>query len=373
MTPKENLLAAFAHRDVQWAPWLPLLSGVNTPSFVPEDIKHSGDAIAVGRYLQDELGCDILVQAPATVSHQEGVETSQVTEGDSTVYETRIGGRTLRKVATQFPYGDQVTNHIAKYPVETPDDVETLRRLVTARHWEADTTVFEAQTAQMGDSGVVAATGPGTPLMDLVVHEMSLEKVVLALMDMPQIMDNLLEAMHANNIERYRALAQTSCEVIRCTTDESALLISPAMFEKYCMPCLRDYAAICHDAGKRLMVHSCGHIRDFLDMYKQAGIDALHYVTAPPIGNTPVEVAREAWGEEITTMAALDPIRLETAPADEIEREAREKLRQAGSTRSFILMSSSKPAVPEANLRAVAAVMTEQPSHPKNTPSLRAQ
>jgi uroporphyrinogen-III decarboxylase len=141
--------------------------------------------------------------------------------------------------------------------------------------------------------------------------------------------------------------------------DFSTYLISPAMFRTYVLPCLKEYNEIYHRAGQVHTVHSCGHIRHFLPMCLEVGYDAHDYVTQPPTGDTTLAEARAAWGDRITIMAAVDPVMIERDPAPEVAARVSQMLAEMGTTRSFVLMTSSKPTVPEENLRAIAAVMAE--------------
>jgi uroporphyrinogen-III decarboxylase len=131
------------------------------------------------------------------------------------------------------------------------------------------------------------------------------------------------------------------------------------MFRTYVLPCLKAYNEIYHRAGKVHMVHSCGHIRHLLPMCLEAGYDAHNYVTQPPTGDTTLAHARAEWGDQITIMAAVDPVQIERDAPHEIAAQVSSMLDKAATDRAFVLMTSSKPTVPEENLRAVAAVMTE--------------
>jgi hypothetical protein len=94
-------------------------------------------------------------------------------------------------------------------------------------------------------------------------------------------------------------------------------------------------------------------------MCLEVGYDAHNYVTQPPTGDTTLVEARARWGDQITIMAAVDPVMIERESPQAIAAHVSRMLADARTARAFVLMTSSKPTVPEENLFAVAAVMAE--------------
>ena len=58
----------------------------------------------------------------------------------------------------------------------------------------------------------------------------------------------------------------------------------------------------------------CGHVRDLLQDFKQTGMDGIHALTPPPVGNTPWDEALDALGEDLVIIGILDPATLCMAP-----------------------------------------------------------
>jgi hypothetical protein len=57
---------------------------------------------------------------------------------------------------------------------------------------------------------------------------------------------------------------------------QSALLISPALWRQYFKPMYRDFAQIAHSTGKKIFMHSDGHILSIYPDLIEIGIDALN-------------------------------------------------------------------------------------------------
>jgi uroporphyrinogen-III decarboxylase len=360
MTPKENLLAALAHREPAWIPWLPNIGGANTPVFVPEAIKRKHDDVELAFFMREELGCDVFLCSWSGAKQENpSVKTETRRENDLLITEQEIAGRRLRKVVRKIFNGEHESSVITEYPVKDPRDMETLEWLVEDSRTAGMDEAFTTMQCRVGEVGLVAPLVPATPIMRLIVSEMGLENFVFAWTDHRDKVERLLQKLHAQNMDYCRTVASSNCEAILSINDFSTRLLSPGLFEQYAVPALRDYTTICHATGKLYIDHACGHICEFLESYRHTGIDALHFLTPPPTGNTPFKVAREIWGEQITIMGAIDPVLLMQDSAQEVERLAHQMFDDVGSSRSFVFMSPSKPDIPEENIRILAKVAKE--------------
>jgi hypothetical protein len=357
ISPRQNLLASFERKNTAWIPWIPYIGGVNTPVFVPQEIKQRQDFVEIGCFLQDYLGCDILIDANALQTHHKrGIYRSH-RQGNLLVEEYEIDGYVLTRTHRYFWYGDQATSAIEKYPVNAVEDLKVFDAWLADQSVSVDWQKYLEKSTRLGERGLVYTNGPRTPIMALLIDHMGLENFITLLSDFPAPLEALMERMHANNLESYRSLAECGVKVVGTFDDFDTSLISPAMFSKYVLPCLKEYTAILHQADKLHMVHSCGHVRHFLKGCLDIGYDAHNYLTAPPTGNTPLCDARAAWGERINIMASVDPVLMETGTPEQVQARTHQMLDELGSRRAMMIMTSSKPTVPEANLRAVAQVI----------------
>ena len=368
MTPRENLLASFSHRQPEWTPWVTLVLGVNTPSFAPAHVQSGADPVGLGLYLQENFGCDIIAPAPAVHAAHPLAAVSTARDGELTTTVTEIGNRRLVKATRTVPYGSRTSSYTERYPVQTGDDVETLRLLFADTVVALDTAELDGRTRRLGEAGLIHVNGPRTPIMQLIIEQMGAENLILALADAPRQMEELMAVMHTANLKQYRAIARTDCPVIGCYDDTSTSLVSPAMFRRYVLPPMRDHAEICHAAGKRFMMHSCGHVRGFLGMYREAGVDVHHYLSQPPVGDTTIPVAADEYGNAVTALVPVDPVLLEQGAPDEVGDHVHGMLRAAEGWRSFAVITASKPQMPEANLRAVADALGRGPGRRSQRP-----
>ena len=90
------------------------------------------------------------------------------------------------------------------------------------------------------------------------------------------------------------------------TDDTSTTAISPAMFEEFCLGYTDRIADAVHEYGVFYAHHSCVHIRNLLDLYRQTRMDAVDALYLKAVGDVNmIAEARALLGPKIMVMAAL--------------------------------------------------------------------
>ena len=105
------------------------------------------------------------------------------------------------------------------------------------------------------------------------------EDLYLDLLDPPAELPGFMREMHAFYCELLEAWARTDVDALRFMDDwgsQRALLIAPALWRALFKPMYRDYAQIAHAHGKRLFMHSDGHIAAIYPDLVEIGIDAVN-------------------------------------------------------------------------------------------------
>jgi len=194
-----------------------------------------------------------------------------------------------------------------EYPVKSSGDYKILQNYFEVQTFEVDHAYTATEQARVGDKGVlVLGGGPASPIYTLIQYYAGIERFVFDLYDAPAQVEQAMAVMQAAACRWYATAAMTTCDAIRCSEDLDTKLISPEMFRQYAVPALREYARICHEHGKLFVLHMCGHIRDLLPDIRAIGVDALHCLTPPPTGNTPIAYAKKVLNPRTTAMVRFD-------------------------------------------------------------------
>lgn len=115
------------------------------------------------------------------------------------------------------------------------------------------------------------------------------------LMDHPDEVEELFAAMHEDLLAKTRVAADAGvADCYYFIENTSTTLLSPNQYEQYCARHIHDYGSILSDAGKRVVLHMCGHLKGLLDQLSALPVHAFEAFTSPTLGNTTLADGREA-------------------------------------------------------------------------------
>ncbi len=103
----------------------------------------------------------------------------------------------------------------------------------------------------------------------------------------------------------------------------TSTLVSPTVLREKFLPHLKKVADLVHDAGKLVILHSCGNVEAIMDDVCDLGIDAKHSFEDQIM---PVEEAHKRWGDRIGIVGGVDMHLLTIGPEEAIRKRTREIL-----------------------------------------------
>lgn len=104
-------------------------------------------------------------------------------------------------------------------------------------------------------------------------------ELYMDLMDPPKEMLEFMKRMHDFYCRLLTKWAKTDVDALNMMDDwgsQNDLLISPGLWEEFFMPMYRDYIQIAHENGKKIFMHSDGHILRILPRLIDLGLDAVN-------------------------------------------------------------------------------------------------
>jgi hypothetical protein len=335
MTPRERLLAAL-HGDLpDRLPWAPefnirfcerIVKEVPGGPYAPEDL-----------YLEAcrRMGAECFLRVDAVEVTYPNVKVSESRgNGEITrVYHTPLGKLTARSRLIPDIGGEMEFQHL----VGTVEEVRAYRFMYQDGQYRPRYQFVRKQIARMGEAGVISIFGPPTPLLDLIMFPIRLPNIYFLMADHPQEMEALLHSMHLRNCEYYELAAEAPGEVVRSFEDTSTTLVSPGLYRRHCLKQLQEYRDICHARGKLFVPHMCGLLKGVLPELRDTGLDGIEAVTPPPLGDTPIGLAREKLGPEVTLIGGLDPTQFLGATPDKTRAMIKDYLSQIGDGRRMVL------------------------------------
>ena len=201
--------------------------------------------------------------------------------------------------------------HPLEYPVKDLADLHILRHIWEMTHYEEIGPEWEQRHARaekfIGDDGIYTHFIPSSPVQRLLEYDMGLANFYAFFQDTPADMESLLEVMQARWLESVEILARrTPAQVIIPVENTSTTMISPAFYNKYSQPQIEAFVQCVHAHGKKAVIHMCGWLKNLLPALKATGLDGIHALTPPTIGDTPFALALNTLGETVTLMGLLD-------------------------------------------------------------------
>lgn len=360
MTKRENFLSALKCGSVDQMPFVFTVDGFNVPVGVPEEMLNPFDMVKIdrwlGSYAHDRLGPSPITKTAREVT----LEATTLENGDMVhEYTTPVG----KLKARYRPSTEANTSFLVGHCITEVKDYETLMALVTDP--VIDTCQEGADAAQaridfIGDDGIMYNCGPSTPIMDLSRVWCGLERFIMDLMDHPDLVEKTMDVMAEKAYEEYELLAaSTPAKAIVYWDDVTTAYISPEMFRKYVLPVYRNMADICHAHDKILVTHACGHLRDFLPIFPETGIDAIDWVAPPDTGDVIFADAQRIFDGKICIMGTMVPAVLRFGTSDEVEAHIHELLDGVDIHKGFIFQVPPPIGTPMENVERVSKVVKD--------------
>lgn len=317
MTPRENLLTVLRHAKPEWIPVACHVDPYNQPGrenmdpalakAMPKVEWGDGSSAILSRY----LGLDIMdyFGPPIEIKRRKvTVEQTKLSDGWITVYQTPRGE--LREVHKRV--GDEGTPYCQEHLVKSVADIPALASIFEDEEFilKPDAREYvQKRKADIGDQGIIRCYMPGTPLGMMVRVYCGVETTAYLWADSRDELHSLFKVMAENHLRQFRLYASLGYDILYGTDDTSTTTISPDMFEEFCLGYTDRVVDAVHEYGTLYAHHSCGLIRNLLDLYRQTKMDAVDALCVKPIGDVnSIAEAKAQLGPRITIIASLNHV-----------------------------------------------------------------
>lgn len=121
-------------------------------------------------------------------------------------------------------------------------------------------------------------------------------------------------------------------------------LHGPADFDDFIVRYDREIIDRVHDAGGNFHVHCHGPVKKILPGFVESGVDVLHPIESPPLGNCTAAEARHIIGQNITIEGTIQISRMYEATPEEIRRETAQLIEEAFTdSRGLVVSPTASP------------------------------
>ena len=350
MTAKERWLAAVRMQPVDRLPFWPKLNSAYPPAQ-----SAPWSAMTLDQ-LHRAIGSDRHTGLPACFArvHRTG-GFLQSREGNAATLRYVMPRGELRAVR-HFDVPSQAW-HPTEFPVKRREDILRMTQ------WWRDIDVVPQEDQALRARALAAETGPdavltaniGTSgLMDWVEHLAGVENAHYFLADYPAEVGELLEAVQSVLLRQADiALRLCPAELFYLTENTSTSLVSPEQYRRLWFPHIEAVARRARDAGKLMVLHMCGLLKDLLPDLEKLPVAAFEAFTSPTLGNTTLLDGRTHCPTKCLIGGTNAMLWLR--PAEEIIAQVRRDLDALPHHRGIVVTSAGvmPPRCPPETIRAV--------------------
>jgi len=173
--------------------------------------------------------------------------------------------------------------------VKSPRDLDVLCLVVEATRHVPRFDRVEAVRSAIGDRGQGDLVIPRSPFGKLVHEYMGFERLVYAIADDPERIEEFLALQEEKDLDLIRLAAQAPERLVIVSDHTDENLVSPHEYKRFCIPYYRTIAGILHDAGKLVSTHLDGNFKGYFPFLAATGFDLLDGCTPAPMFNYEVE------------------------------------------------------------------------------------
>jgi len=336
MTSRERLLAALDMKTVDRLPFWPKLGGSYQPMQTGRFAEM--DNPAVHRY----VGSDGLNWIPRCFKVVRGNSSFESRNADDNTRQLifKTNGNELESTLSFDPASRSW--HPMTFPVKTREDISILAEYWRDIRIEPDEDALEEANARITadrDAGIWTDGIGESPLMYFVEHLAGIVNAHYFLVDCPDEVEDLFDAIHSELLRKAEIVADKSpADGTYLTENTSTTLISPEQYAKYCYHHIKAYGSIIEGAGKRVILHMCGHLKGLLDQLNELPVHAFEAFTSPTLGNTTLLDGRS--GCPNTCLIGGTNATLWLEPADKIIAQVEKDLDALPHHRGIVVTSA---------------------------------
>lgn len=323
MTSKERVFAALEHKDTDRPPIFPVITFVHAAKLINRKISEV--------VMNPALAYDALLKAWEIYGF-DGFEVPALDEFP--VFNEHLSVKLIenRKCLVD-------ANGIPRYALDDPNDLQiclinaekeyeqflqedylTCDRLLETGYMEPVHKLIQ----KVNGRAFIAGHVPGQTMNSLVLQRGSIN-AMMDLYDYPEKVHKAFEYFTNKSIELGKAFLKTGVDALYIGDAwSSASVISPELFEEFCLPYYKKMTDTFHEMGTKVYLHICGNSEPILELMTQSGVDAIEPLD--PLGGVRLDDALARVGRKVALKGGINTLTLLNGSVEEVRKETEECL-----------------------------------------------
>jgi hypothetical protein len=296
-------------------------------------------------YLDPEQGELDFLEAPRICSERWQIRTVRLPEREYQAirYEFVTPDRTLSMVLKS----DEHTTWVTERMIKEKSDIDIFAAYATIPICDVQEVNKEAHS--FGERGMIRGSIPGFDVygqpgcwQDAAVLY-GIEKLILETFDDPEWVHSFLKILLERKKNFVQSMEGAQFDLLEHGGgDASSTVISPKIFEQFVAPYDAELIEVAHQAGQRVVYHTCGGMMPILEMIADMNPDAMETFTPPAMGgDVELNEAKRRIGHRVCMIGGFDQFHyLKDCTPEETRRAVRRCFDEAGEGGGFILAPS---------------------------------
>jgi len=220
-------------------------------------------------------------------------ESHRKTVTRTTTYKTPHGD--LRTIEKMIPTA--ASWHIMEHPIKGIEDFKAYEWVIRDQIRTPTPWGYKQAAEYVGDHGIVSTWLGWAPLQQLMLGLMGQEQAVYALHDYPKETEAFMAFLDESDDERFDIVCDSEVQFVWLANHIDGLMVSPTLFQKYCMPYYQKRTEQLHKHGKTCVSHYDGRLKGIMPMLKDTGVDVIEAITPLPMGDISLEEIKRHKGD----------------------------------------------------------------------------
>ncbi|MBZ5496382.1 MAG: hypothetical protein LAP85_08265 [Acidobacteriia bacterium] len=242
---------------------------------------------------------------------------------------------------------DGRTDWVRERLIKKKNDIDLIARYAPIPL--CDTEQVQREAAAFGARGIVRGAVPGFPIygqpgcwQDAAVL-FGIEELIVETFDDPAWVTELLAILQHRKLVWIESALGAPFDLLELGGgDASSTVISPALFDRFVAPFDIPLIAAAHQAGLRIVYHTCGGMMPILERLVEMGPDAMETFTPRSMGgDADLRQAKQRIGRRVCMIGGFDQFHHFVAcTPEETRRAVRACFEEAGQGGGYILAPS---------------------------------
>ena len=207
---------------------------------------------------------------------------------------------------------NEYTTWVSEYLIKNPKDIALIAEFCPSPKCDVDS--VNAAALKLGDSGILRGhvcgfDGHGQPgCWQDAACLVGIEPMIMATYDDPEWVHEFLRILRDRKLTYVHSMAGAAYDLIELGGgDASSTVISPTLFDEYVAPYDIPIIEAAHEAGQRIVYHTCGGMMPILENIAAMNPDAMETFTPAGMGgDVDLAEAKRRIGDKVCMIGGFD-------------------------------------------------------------------